>query len=81
MVYSVRKSSISRFIPMDKVKRSLEAKLMEIVISTLEVVLASSRQRMEKLFLLLTCHHGKTFSVYDKLTVYHIPYMRFAIYN
>ena len=75
MVYSVRKSSISRFIPMDKVKRSLEAKLMEIVISTLEVVLASSWQTMEKLFLLLTCHHGKTFSVYDILTVYEICHL------
>ena len=34
---------------------------MVIAISTLEMVGVSSRQIMEKLFLLLTYHHGKTF--------------------
>ena len=37
---------------------------MEIVISTLEMVLVSSRQTTENLFLLLTCHHGKAFWLY-----------------
>ena len=67
----------SRFYTHELSASLLKNKLVEIVISTLEMALVSSRKTTENLFLLLTCHHGKAFWLYydigyfDRWILYH----------